>query len=104
MSTAGPAIRALVMGPGVDNVVTAIVELTPGERLDLEGGTTPVDEVIPAGHKVALRPIAAGAEVVKYGEAIGRAVADIPAGRHVHVHNVVSVRLPGEAEGADGGG
>ena len=42
---------------------------------------------IPLGHKVALRDIADGADVIKYGETIGRADADIPAGSHLHVHN-----------------
>ena len=44
-------------------------------------------DAIPLGHKVALRDISAGDDVLKYGEVIGRAVADIPAGSHLHVHN-----------------
>ncbi|MFH1497600.1 MAG: altronate dehydratase family protein [Verrucomicrobiota bacterium] len=43
---------------------------------------------IPAGHKLALAEIAAGEPVVKYGYPIGVASADIPAGAHVHSHNV----------------
>lgn len=43
---------------------------------------------IPAGHKAALRAIAAGERVVKYGFPIGIAIAPIAAGEHVHVHNV----------------
>ena len=42
---------------------------------------------IPLGHKVALRDIAEGDDVLKYGEVIGRAIAAIPAGSHLHVHN-----------------
>ena len=45
---------------------------------------------IPAGHKYALRPIACGETVIKYGEIIGRATQDIPAGEWVHTHNVKS--------------
>lgn len=45
-------------------------------------------EDVPAGHKVALRAIAAGSPVVKYGYSIGVAKADIPAGAWVHTHNV----------------
>jgi len=48
---------------------------------------TAIDD-IPAGHKVAVRAVAAGAPVHKYGEVIGIARADIPAGAHVHVHNL----------------
>jgi altronate hydrolase len=45
-------------------------------------------EPIPAGHKIALREIRRGEAVVRYGEAMGRATADIAPGRHVHTHNV----------------
>ena len=87
-----------ILGVGeADNVVVALRRLEAGEVLALPGGEalTVADE-IPFGHKVASRPIAAGGDVVKYDEVIGRATAEIPAGGHVHVHNVVSARLPGE--------
>ena len=45
-------------------------------------------DAIPLGHKVALRDIVNGDDVIKYGEVIGMAVADIPAGSHLHTHNV----------------
>ena len=48
------------------------------------------NEKIPAGHKYALRPIACGEYVIKYGEIIGRATADIATGEWVHTHNVKS--------------
>ncbi len=48
------------------------------------------NEKIPAGHKYALRPIACGETVIKYGEIIGRATQDIAAGEWVHTHNVKS--------------
>ena len=47
---------------------------------------------IPLGHKVALRDIAAGALVHKYGSAIGKAARPIRSGEHVHVHNLASTR------------
>ena len=47
-------------------------------------------ENIPAGHKYALRDIATGEYVVKYGEIIGRATAEIKKGEWVHTHNVKS--------------
>lgn len=53
---------------------------------------------IPYGHKVALEDIAAGMDVVKYGERIGRAVQSIPKGGYVHVHNVESTRARGDLE------
>lgn len=47
-------------------------------------------EVRDDGHKYAIRAIAAGEDVVKYGMSIGHATADIAAGEHVHVHNVAT--------------
>lgn len=47
-------------------------------------------EEIPAGHKFALRPIRKGEFVIKYGQVIGRATEDIPAGAWVHTHNMRS--------------
>ena len=63
-----------------DNVATAIRALKAGE----EGAVT----AIPRGHKIALAPIAAGAEVVKYAQGIGTASQDIAAGEHIHIHNL----------------
>lgn len=47
---------------------------------------------IPMYHKFAITAMAKGEPVVKYGEHIGLAAADIPAGSHVHVHNVENHR------------
>jgi (2R)-sulfolactate sulfo-lyase subunit alpha len=47
---------------------------------------------IPIGHKLAIRPIAEGDTIVKYGADIGRAVRPIGAGEHLHVHNVKTKR------------
>jgi (2R)-sulfolactate sulfo-lyase subunit alpha len=47
---------------------------------------------IPIGHKVALADIKKGDTVIKYGEDIGKAVADIAKGEHVHVHNLKTKR------------
>lgn len=47
---------------------------------------------IPIGHKVALKDIAKGETIWKYGQDIGKAVADIAKGEHVHIHNVKTKR------------
>lgn len=47
-------------------------------------------EVREDGHKYAIRPIANGENVIKYGMPIGHATCDIAVGDHVHVHNVVT--------------
>ncbi|MBS8225108.1 UxaA family hydrolase [Vannielia litorea] len=63
-----------------DNVVTAITPLEVGN----EGAT----QLIPRGHKMAAEDIAKGAPVRKYAQVIGYAAEDIPAGAHVHSHNL----------------
>jgi altronate hydrolase len=47
-------------------------------------------EVRADGHKYALRPIAKGENVIKYGMPVGHATADIAAGEHVHTHNLAT--------------
>jgi (2R)-sulfolactate sulfo-lyase subunit alpha len=47
---------------------------------------------VPIGHKIALVDIKNGDTVRKYGQDIGRAVADIAKGEHVHVHNLKTKR------------
>ncbi|MCB2099621.1 MAG: altronate dehydratase [Rhodobacterales bacterium] len=69
-----------------DDVAVALADLAPGTPLDLNGATAAGP--VPAGHKVALRPIARGAPVRKYGQVIGAATADIAPGEHVHTHNL----------------
>ena len=90
---------ALVLHPN-DSVATALVDLAVGETVSVEreSGTVTVSaqEPIAFGHKIALMDIVSGEPVFKYGEAIGVAAADIPAGAHVHVHNVESQRGRGD--------
>jgi altronate dehydratase small subunit len=85
-----------------DNVATAIAPMKAGApvSLEIQGRAEKVKLLsdIPMGHKFALRDIEQGADVVKYGEPIGKTTARIPKGAHVHVHNVVSHR--GRKEGA----
>jgi altronate dehydratase len=83
-----------------DNVATALQALEPGRRLEIRNGEVTVREPIPSGHKVALRTIAAGEAVIKYGSPIGLASAVIPEGTHVHTHNVASTRGRGDLESA----
>jgi (2R)-sulfolactate sulfo-lyase subunit alpha len=47
---------------------------------------------IPIGHKLAIKPLAKDATVVKYGTDIGRVVAPIAVGEHAHVHNIKTKR------------
>lgn len=69
-----------------DDVLVACTDVAAGTVLAGEGVTC--REAIAAGHKVAARAVAAGQPVRRYGQVIGVATADIPAGAHVHEHNL----------------
>ncbi|HVW17365.1 MAG TPA: UxaA family hydrolase [Solirubrobacteraceae bacterium] len=97
MTSASDAPRALLLDPA-DNVAVAVVGLDAQEAVAVGDTRVPIAEAIRFGHKFALRPIPAGTPVRKYNEVIGIASRDIAAGEHVHVHNVVSARLPGPEE------
>ena len=71
---------------GADNVIVARVDILPGTPVGDEAVAT--RDTIPAGHKVAVRPIAAGEPVRKYNQIIGFATDAIAPGDHVHVQNV----------------
>lgn len=47
---------------------------------------------VPIGHKIALVDLQVGDTVVKYGQDIGRVVAPVAKGEHVHVHNLKTKR------------
>jgi len=68
-----------------DNVAVARKSLRPGGSV--------LDDIvalnlIPAGHKVAIRGIAAGEPVMRYGQIIGFASRPITPGEHVHLPNM----------------
>ena len=86
-----------------DNVATALEPLEAGVAVNAGGMTVTVVERIPRGHKVALRAIASGEAVVKYGSPIGTATEPIVAGAHVHTHNVASARGRGDLSRGDPG-
>ena len=82
-----------------DTVGVVVVEDAVSGR-ELTGWIMETDETIsieamediPLGHKLALNEIENGETVVKYGHDIGRTTAEIPKGRHVHVHNLKTKR------------
>jgi len=69
-----------------DNVVIARRQLLGGTVIGDEGIT--VAGLVPPGHKVATRDIAAGEAVRRYNQIIGSATQPIAAGQHVHTHNL----------------
>ena len=72
----------------VDDVGLVLSAVERGTAMRVDDVEFAALDDIPAGHKVAVRPIAADAPVRKYGEIIGIASRDIPVGTHVHVHNL----------------
>lgn len=88
---------------GKDNVVTVLNDVLAGESLvvrDKNGQTLEAFEVVESilrGHKTAVMDIPARAEVMKYGEIIGRSVTEISKGAWVHVHNIESLRGRGDS-------
>jgi altronate dehydratase small subunit len=94
-------MRKAIILADTDNVATAIADLSAGDVLDVvaPGGRRVAVEIkdsIQLGHKVATDDIHRGAAIIKYGEVIGRAAADIGKGMHVHVHNLESLRGRGD--------
>jgi hypothetical protein len=91
------AAQAMVLHAD-DNVATALCALDAGARVQTQGAgssaaaAVALREPIALCHKYALRAIAEGEVVVKYGESIGRASQAIAAGEHVHTHNLHSAR------------
>ena len=81
-----------------DDVGVAVVDIKAGEigtglTLDTrEQSRVEALADVPLGHKIALRAFKVGDTVTKYGHDIGKVVADIKRGDHVHVHNVKTKR------------
>ena len=81
-----------------DNVGVAVVDIEAGHVVEgtaLDTGHrlhVAARQAIPLWHKIALKDLKAGETVIKYGEDIGKVVANIQAGEHVHVHNLKTKR------------
>jgi altronate dehydratase small subunit len=88
---------AIVIAPD-DNVAVALRDLQSTARLRIgdEVRNIALKTSIPLGHKFAIRDLASGAFLLKYGECIGRATQPIATGEHVHVHNLQSLRARGK--------
>lgn len=89
----------IVLHEAKDTVGVAVVEgIKAGTQLNAwimdedEVITVSAKQEIPIGHKVALKDMAVGDTVYKYGVDIGKVVAPIKAGEHAHVHNIKTKR------------
>ncbi len=73
----------IIINP-IDNVLVVLRPFSKGEKIE----DVLLLEDIPQAHKVALRDIKKGEDIIKYGSPIGHATSDISKGSHVHTHNV----------------
>jgi altronate dehydratase small subunit len=89
-------IRGVVLNHK-DNVGVALMDLEPGIELDLkvDGQAISVKLVEPITyqHKFSVKDIYSGGKIIKFGEVIGEATRDIKTGQHVHIHNMVGLRV-----------
>lgn len=91
--------QAVVITPK-DSVAVATIDLKKGQVAKMFIGEKVLEvtlkDDVKFGHKFAIKDIAKGEHVLKYGESIGTATRDIAVGEHVHVHNVESDRGRGD--------
>ena len=82
--------RKLLRIHRADNVVIVVRSVKPGDREVIDGHEAVFTQEIAIGHKVAARDIHAGEKVYKCGVPIGSAKEKVPAGGHIHLHNLKS--------------
>lgn len=71
-----------------DNVVVAIKNLKREDKIIFKDTEIEINSNIPVGHKIAIKNIDIGENIIKYGEIIGKAIDNINIGDHVHTDNV----------------
>ena len=74
-----------------DNIAVAMRKIAKGEAV--ESFDFVANQNVPSGHKIAVRNIASGQEIIKYGNVIGMATQDIRSGHHVHTQNVAMTKF-----------
>ena len=83
--------RLLIIIDPKDNVATALAEVSAGQDISIGSESLIIANKIEYGHKFALKDLAVGDFVIKYGAQIGRVTKAIKQGEHVHVHNVEDI-------------
>jgi len=86
----------------LDNVATIFFnDCKDSQEVEVSDKKGNIDKIkvigdVPFGHKIAVRDIAKGEKIMKYGECIGGALQDIKRGEYVHVHNLEALRGRGD--------
>ena len=83
--------KSLLINPK-DNVKVLLEDAFKGDEVETDAGTLTLLEDVEFAHKVPIRDLKANDPVLKYGEEIGRIVADTPKGAWVHNHNMSCLR------------
>lgn len=93
------SIPQLLVHDRQDNVGVVVVEdLQPGTDMlcvttqDNSDFRMKANVAVQIGHKIALKDLKVGDTVTKYGQDIGKIVADVNKGDHVHTHNLKTKR------------
>lgn len=71
-----------------DDVAILKEPMLAGARVKYQGDEWQLQQMIPAGHKIALRSLPAGTPLRRYGQIIGETHVDVLPGEHVHSHNL----------------
>ena len=71
-----------------DSVVVCLQAKKKGERIDVDGQTIVINQDTPAGHKVLIKDVREGEDIIKYGYPIGHARQDLKAGDWVNENNL----------------
>ena len=78
--------------PG-DNVVTLTKDAPANTIFIIDSDKISILKDTPFGHKIAIKNIVKGGDIIKYGVKVGVATTKILKGEHVHIHNVEEVSL-----------
>lgn len=82
--------KGLMLVHDHDDAAIALAALSKGETYQVGGRSVTLLDDIPFGHKVALREIPKGDNVIKYGNPLGHATRDIHVGEHIHTHDLAT--------------
>lgn len=86
-----PPVRAIMVGRS-DNVAVLLSNVKAGEVITINLEQTQIaQEDMPAGYKIATKPLSEGQPVITYGEIIGHAARFICPGERIHFNNLCNV-------------
>jgi altronate hydrolase len=81
-------VRTYLKINAADSVVVCLTEKKKGEIIEADGRQIVLAEDVPAGHKVLIKDVAKGENIIKYGYPIGHALHDMKAGEWVNENNM----------------